>query len=77
VNAKAAEFSISLINFVQTGPDGRFSHAYVTGGCEYELSFFSKPGTLLREVHTDRSWQNDGVAGNQARHREVMMAGLA
>jgi hypothetical protein len=36
-----------LINAVQSRADGRFSHPYLTGGCEYELTF-SQPGGGIR-----------------------------
>ena len=42
VNADAEGLQPSLINAVQTGADGRFSHPYLTGGCRYVVDF-SKP----------------------------------
>jgi hypothetical protein len=47
VNAGAADLSPSLINAVQSRADGRFSHPYLTGGCEYKLTF-SQPGKGIR-----------------------------
>jgi beta-lactamase regulating signal transducer with metallopeptidase domain/protocatechuate 3,4-dioxygenase beta subunit len=42
VNAHAEGLSPGLINAVQSGADGRFTHPYLTGGCHYEV-VFSKP----------------------------------
>src|SRR5580704_8820203 len=37
VNADVADLSPNLINAVQSRADGRFTHPYITGGCEYEV----------------------------------------
>ncbi len=44
VNAHAQDLQPNSINAVQTGADGRFSHPYLPGGCQYEFDFL-KPMT--------------------------------
>jgi len=50
VNADAQGLQPNLINAVQTGADGRFTHPYLTGGCQYEVEFFKPMKGIFRQL---------------------------
>jgi hypothetical protein len=49
VNANAAGIFPLSFNAVQSRTDGRFSHPYITGGCEYEVTFSTTGGVFQSE----------------------------
>ena len=51
VNAYAEGLQPTLINAVQTGADGRFSHPYLTGGCRYVVDFSKPMGGSTFRLH--------------------------